>query len=1132
MPKKGMFSMNQMVSDLFACGQIRLAELSVCNWGSFHGLHTARIDSQGTLITGDNGAGKSTLIDGLMALLLSSKASFNMAAAQGDRSDRTLVSYIRGSHGLSHDGAQTKTNYKRSGPVISGLRASYQADDGSVVTLAALFWNNQSTNVAPDFKRLYLVAKRHLTLEELFSEFGEGDARQLKKVLKLDPLVAVFESFTEYQTYYRDCLHMDNRNAPNLLSRALGLKKIDDLTTLIRELVLEPSVIRDEARSTVREFDDLVATHGQLLDARNQHEKLKNLPEFSTTLEQCELQRASLNAERSGLEPYFGELRAKLWRALLEKNEQELKALQENLADLQRQEEDASSRVEQRHADYIQAGGDRVETAKLNLENAKRRLDEVSTAAGQYQQTATRVGLDKTLNESVFNANKTKITEALASVDEENEVAQNSFADAAIKLANEQEKLRNLQQDIRTIESNPDSNIDPPFQALRNEIVNSLNLDKDQLMFIGELVDVRSEHISWKGAIARALGGLRTTLVVPQDIYPRVTGWLNDRYVGLDIQVQVVKEVSGQARFFDDSFLRKITWRDHAYREWLKHHLARFDLHCVNSKETLDVTPYSMTREGLIHYDKGRFAKKDQTRIDDQRRWQIGFNNKDKLAVLRQDEKAIKQRIDELGKSVTQSRTNLNATQEKVRLWEQLDRVRWDDIDAPRWQQQFNHAKAALEDLTKAGSNLEKALKAWEAAKAQLLEIQTCKGEVKKEEGIIETKCKQAREQLSKANEAAAPGLEDAVREALLKRVGNFEDATIEEIAPLEEQHRREIDNEISTVVNKQQTAQRNAVGIMSSFRTGWEVIAGDWGADIQSLSQYLDYLAQLQREGLPNLVEQFRDRLTKCAMQSLAGIRSTMDSEKEEILDRIDTINRVLRRTEFRPGSYLKLKAKKESYPHVDEFNRQLVRVLGNTTDDDEMRYQQLKSVIEVLEKASNPATAGTLESQRLLDPRYQLSFFAEELDAETGDIRDVLLSSSGKSGGEKESFAGTIVAASLAYVLTPDGCDQPIYSTVFLDEAFSNTAEAVSRRVLRVFRELKIHVNLITPYKNLNLARESARSLLIAERDAATHESHLCEVTWEEIDQRLQQHRKKKIEQEARAMGIQVADNMVSPT
>jgi uncharacterized protein YPO0396 len=174
-------------------------------------------------------------------------------------------------------------------------------------------------------------------------------------------------------------------------------------------------------------------------------------------------------------------------------------------------------------------------------------------------------------------------------------------------------------------------------------------------------------------------------------------------------------------------------------------------------------------------------------------------------------------------------------------------------------------------------------------------------------------------------------------------------------------------------------------------------------------------------------------------------------------------------------------------------------------------------------LEKASNPATAQNLESLRLLDPRYQMSFFAEEIDTASRQVRDVLESSSGKSGGEKESFAGTIVAASLAYVLTPDGGDKPIYCTVFLDEAFSNTAEAVSRRVLRVFRELKIHVNLITPYKNLNLARESAHSLLIVERDPNQHESQLCEVTWEEID-RLDMQRMATLQAEAAELGIEM--------
>ena len=74
-------------------GQVRLSEISVYNWGSFsERIHTAPIDREGTLITGDNGSGKSTLIDGLMALLQApGRASFNIAAAQGDKRDRNLV---------------------------------------------------------------------------------------------------------------------------------------------------------------------------------------------------------------------------------------------------------------------------------------------------------------------------------------------------------------------------------------------------------------------------------------------------------------------------------------------------------------------------------------------------------------------------------------------------------------------------------------------------------------------------------------------------------------------------------------------------------------------------------------------------------------------------------------------------------------------------------------------------------------------------------------------------------------------------------------------------------------------------------------------------------------------------------
>ena len=327
----------------------------------------------------------------------------------------------------------------------------------------------------------------------------------------------------------------------------------------------------------------------------------------------------------------------------------------------------------------------------------------------------------------------------------------------------------------------------------------------------------------------------------------------------------------------------------------------------------------------------------------------------------------------------------------------------------------------------------------------------------------------------------------------------------------------------------QQKTRDENSAnGIMISFRSNerWQPYTLDWPTAVHAaLSEYITHLNYIRHEGLPDLVERQAERISKYSTQSLATLLAAFNTERDTIRERIQKINQVLAKTEFRPGSYLRLRQRDctnlAAFDHVRNFhqkaNAALAQITGNNHD---LRFQMLAGLIEILEK--HTASPHNLESLRLLDPRYRLEFFAEETSLASGEVLDVLDSSGGKSGGEKEAFAGIIVAASLAYVLTPDGCDYPVYRTVFLDEAFSNTAEAVSRRVLRVFKELHIHVNLITPYKNLNLARESAKSLVIAERNAEKHESSLCEMTWEELDRQQQERFSGSLLQEAEQLGI----------
>ena len=1121
------------IDSLFSIGQIRLAELSVFNWGSFHGLHSAAIDPHGTLVTGDNGAGKSTFIDALMALLLpAGRATFNVAAAQGDRSDRTLLSYMRGSFGSVHDGAGTRVKSKRDKAVVTGLRAVYQGDDGSCMTLAAIFWMTQASNALSDVKRIYCVAKRNLSLKEMLDSFGEGNARTLKQWLRNDPAITCCDdNFSDYQELYRKLLYMENKNAPALLSRALGLKKIDDLTGLIRELVLEPSTVKDDARKVVNEFADLVAIHNQLIDARQQKDHLSRLPDLQQTIKRAENELDNLARERESLPVYFGEICYGLWTEKIAKLQLSFDDLSLRLKQLSVQEQETESLKDQRYADYLEAGGERIEILKKELGEAQQRLTQITLRSANYQKDVQKLGLDQRLEEKPFLSNKQLADDKLTNIESEKQAAQNLFGQVTADWSNQNEQKTALEKEIEQISAHPDSNIEPKYQQLRDELVKSLGLAKDQCIFIGELIDVDEQQRHWQGAIERALGGLRTTLAVPVNHFSMVTRWLNTRHTGLHVRVQVVGSSGShdRAEFKSNSYLVKLIWREHPYREWLKKHLSRFDLQCVSSTEELDKTPFSMTQQGLIHFDKGRFEKKDQHNIDDRRGWQLGFSNKSRLALLLNDLKKAEQKVGELYKSMENARTELNQVGEREAIWNRILEYLWEEINTPKWLAKVEQLKRDIYLLEHSDNSLETAKLRLEEVKLVLENIRNQKGEANKQEGELSKTLSDANLKLTQATEAASFGIEDNVREMLKKRIGLLVENDLENTVLLQGKHDKDIENLHEKAKNKKFEAEKKAIGIMSTFRSHdrWRVVAEDWGSDVASLEEYLKHLRQLEEEGLPHLVKQFIERLNKHATQSLARIHQRLDSERDDIIERISTINRVLTRTEFRQGSHLKLGSKIEQYPHVQDFNRKVRAVLSQATSDDhEARFEQLKTVVEILEKASSSITANTLESLRLLDPRYQMSFYAEELDAETHEVRDVLESSSGKSGGEKESFAGTIVAASLSYVLTPDGYDRPVYCTVFLDEAFSNTAEAVSRRVLRVFKELHIHVNLITPYKNLNLARESARSLLIAERNPDNHESHLCEVTWEEIDERIEKQREQMLRMEARALGAELVN------
>ena len=1120
--------MNNRQTDLFEDqnveDQIKLATLTVYNWGSFNGLHSISINPDGTLITGENGAGKSTIIDGLMVLLCSAgRVSFNMAAAQGDKTDRSLVSYMRGSYGRSEDETGSSAKNLRNSTVVTVLKATYKhtASD-RIVVLMGFFYINGSSNQLSDVKKIYVISESDIPVKEALQNFTNNDAHSLKVFLKsFNRCLVCDDNFKEYEAHYKNLLHIENSNAPALLSRALGLKKIDDLTDLIRKLVLEPGEIKQDAMNTVKQFDDLKTTHQRLLDARRQEAELIPLRETQNEYEQTVDKKALYIEARNELNSYVASYAIEHYEQEKKQQLTELDVANLKLKEMEDKKKDLENYQNLCHENYLRNGGDAIEKIAFKISSTQSSLTRVSDDLIRYNNLARKLNLKDGSSEENFNENYKKHSELLAEQDRIESELFDERAKIVAESKNISAKITDISQIVKQLEEKSDSNVDYHYQRIRDEIVEDLDIDPGELVFAAELMDVKESESRWQGAIERALGGIRLTMLVSQEFYRGITTWVNQRHTGLHIRIQVVESNTNYAvSFGNQGFLQKLNWKKHPFTNWLQNFLLKHDLACVDSVEEMNETEFSMTVEGLIHRKGGFFEKKDTRAINDRHDWFLGFSSKDKLNLLKREQEFLTSQLIDLQakdmKLLQKRKDNDEIHDNIVRLNEfkyfsQIDTLSLEnELKSLEEQQQMIRTSP---DTLRLKDIWEQSQKAVNDANKEIFQFS---GQIARINTLIEN----CDSKLRKYNELNHGNISEQVVEIIqkiFKKAHVTESACYEDTEMLKANECFREENEV--LEGRVKSLFASVRSGMSSFYTSWADQKGYENLTRDNIEGYLELLHKIQTEGLPALVEEFKEKLNTEVTQSVASIKSKIDAELSSIEERIGMINGVLSRAEFRENTYLKIVAKKSKYPFITEFEKDVSNVLGMVlSEDHEKRFIALEKVINTLDTAVK--NSGTKDNMRLLDPRLRMFFVAQELDRQTNEIKDVLDSSSGKSGGEKEAFAGSVVAAALAYVLTPSSDSVPAYSSVFLDEAFSNTSDAVSIRVLRIFKELKLHVNLITPFKNIDVARDYARSLIIMTRDIATHSSMASELTWEEYDQQLNAARN----QELAELGISV--------
>jgi len=272
---------------------------------------------------------------------------------------------------------------------------------------------------------------------------------------------------------------------------------------------------------------------------------------------------------------------------------------------------------------------------------------------------------------------------------------------------------------------------------LRGQLCGDLGFTPDDLPYAGELLDVAEEHAEWRGAAERVLRGFALSLLVRQEHYEAVTHWVNGRrltFAGRDgraVGAKLVYErvasrrVPLQRHGADALMLADcMEAKEGLFREFLLDELTkRADYRCADTLAEFRGERRAVTREGQVR-SGDRHEKDDRHRVDDPRRWVLGWANERKIAALRVELAELETARHAVEAELAVVSDARAAQQGRVEAMARLDGYQsWSDLDSAAAGSRADAADAERARLEAGSSRLEEIKQALDRNAARAAEV-------------------------------------------------------------------------------------------------------------------------------------------------------------------------------------------------------------------------------------------------------------------------------------------------------------------------------------------------------------------------------------------------------------------------
>jgi uncharacterized protein YPO0396 len=260
----------------------------------------------------------------------------------------------------------------------------------------------------------------------------------------------------------------------------------------------------------------------------------------------------------------------------------------------------------------------------------------------------------------------------------------------------------------------------------------------------------------------------------------------------------------------------------------------------------------------------------------------------------------------------------------------------------------------------------------------------------------------------------------------------------------------------------------------MQNYKNNYAAETVDADASIEAIREFRGFLKRIEEDDLPKLEEKFKKQLNDGVIMDMANFKDTLEKDVSEIKTKIRKINMSLRGIEYDAGTYIEINYDNSQDIEIRQFQIQLRESIEHTIGEtDVFNEQKFERVKTILDRFNGGAQADINWTDKVTDVRNWLDFSAAKKNAEDDTIKDFYSDSSGKSGGEREKLAYTILASALAFQfgLEWNQLKSRSFRFAVIDEAFGRGSDESTRYGLELFKRLNLQLLIITPLQKINI-------------------------------------------------------------